>query len=91
MTRLPSPKLQPNPTRDQYETLTEYRFVWGTTTYWIPASFHYDGASVPRVAWMFMTTPSAPRVMAAALVHDWLYLTHHVDRETADTIFLWML
>ena len=65
--------------------------MWGTATYRIPASVHYDGASVPRVAWMFITTPYAPRVMAAALVHDWLYLTHHVDRETADTIFLWML
>ncbi|MDX2442143.1 MAG: DUF1353 domain-containing protein [Desulfobacterales bacterium] len=31
--------------------------------------------------------PFHPDVMAAALVHDWLFLTHQVDRTTADQIF----
>jgi hypothetical protein len=65
--------------------------VWGATTYRIPESIHYDGASVPRVAWVLITTPYAPRVMAAALVHDWFYLTHQVEREAAADIFLWIV
>ena len=50
----------------------------------VPAGFQTDLASVPRlpiVYWLTGDTSSA-----AAVVHDWLYQSHEVDRKTADRI-----
>lgn len=53
----------------------------------IKRGFVTDGASVPRMAWLFAGHPmESPRVYAA-LVHDWLYCAHVCDRRTADLIY----
>ena len=58
----------------------------------VPAYFEYDGASVPFFGWLATTTPFDPRVMKAALAHDWLYHTHNVwDRKAADLLFYKLL
>lgn len=53
-------------------------------TFTVPAGFQTDLASVPRlpvVYWLAGDTSSA-----AAVVHDYLYSTHLVDRATADAV-----
>ena len=53
----------------------------------IRAGFITDGASVPRMAWLFAGHPmESPRVLAA-LVHDWIYMSHAIPREIADLIY----
>lgn len=55
--------------------------------FWIKAGFVFDGASIPRFLWRLCGHPlEAPRI-AAALIHDWLYRAHLIDREAADDIF----
>lgn len=53
----------------------------------VPNGFQTNGASIPRPFWFIVGSPYAPEVIHAALVHDWLYLCHAVDRTTADDIF----
>ena len=45
-----------------------------------------DGASVPRAFWWY-AAPFAGKHAPAALIHDGLYATHKISRETADNIF----
>ena len=70
-----------------YTLLEDYKAVYGDIEILVPEYFIFDGASVPSVAWMLTYTPFHPHVMAAALIHDWLYLNHQVTREMADDIF----
>ena len=54
-------------------------------TFTVPAGFVTDFASVPRylpIAFA-LTGDTAHR---AAVIHDWLYTTHQVDRATADAV-----
>lgn len=44
----------------------------------VPAGYPTDFASVPRVFWSIF--PRTGRYQYAAVIHDWLYDTHHVDR-----------
>lgn len=51
----------------------------------VPAGFVTDFASVPRLPLAFMLAGDTAH--KAAVVHDWLYTTHQVDRATADQVF----
>ena len=51
----------------------------------VPAGFVTDFASVPRIPVAFLLAGGCAD--AAAVVHDWLYTTHEVDRATADAVF----
>lgn len=51
----------------------------------VPAGFVTDLASVPRLPVAFFLAGGLAH--AAAVVHDWLYTTHQVDRATADSVF----
>jgi len=53
-------------------------------TFTVPAGFQTDLASVPRLPVVFLLTGNAAR--QAAVVHDWLYSSHEVDRATADAV-----
>lgn len=57
----------------------------------IPRGFTYDGATVPQVFWAITGGPFHPRVMKAALVHDWYYLTRLVDQKEADDVLARLL
>lgn len=56
----------------------------------IPAGYRFDGASIPRAAWSAIGyTPFHPRVVGAALPHDFLYEQEGpCSRRVADDIFL---
>lgn len=81
------PNLSPLPDRNQYLVLDDYLAEYGDLKIVVPADFIFDGASVPFFGWLPTYTPFHPDVMAPALLHDWLYLNHQVDRKTADQIF----
>ena len=49
------------------------------------AGFSTDGASVPRVAWSYMS-PFAGIHVPAVILHDALYATHYGDRKFCDKI-----
>lgn len=51
----------------------------------VPAGFLTDFASVPRIPIAFLAAGGCAN--AAAVIHDWLYTTHEVDRATADAVF----
>lgn len=51
----------------------------------VPEDFVTDLASVPRLPVAFFLAGGLAH--AAAVVHDWLYTTHQVDRATADAVF----
>ena len=50
----------------------------------VPAGFQTDLASVPRLPLVFLLAGDCAR--EAAVVHDYLYTSHQVDRVTADAV-----
>lgn len=92
---IPQPKLRPRPGEDSYELIEEYVYKCTIDNdlieITVPAGFIYDGASVPAIGWIATYTPFHPDVMLPALVHDYIYTEHPVDRFTADSIFWQML
>ena len=53
-------------------------------TFTAPAGTKTDFMSVPRIAGVYDVLGN--RCIRAGTVHDWLYQSHVVDRETADNI-----
>ena len=51
----------------------------------VPTGFVTDFASVPRIPVAYLLTGGCAE--RAAVVHDWFYTTHEVDRATADAVF----
>lgn len=43
----------------------------------VPAGFSFDGASIPRFAWMFIGAPFEPDFQLAACCHDWICERSH--------------
>jgi hypothetical protein len=91
-----SPLVEPIPRIQKYILKEDYQVSFnlvtdvGTVeqmTVRVPKSFIYNGASIPRPFWTLFTTPFNPLVMAPALVHDWIYYTHHIDRLVSDKLF----
>lgn len=69
---------------------TTYRLVTPVTLegHQIPAEFHWDGASIPRISWTTLGfTPFHPKVMRASLLHDFLYSQEIGARKEADALF----
>lgn len=58
-------------------------------TFTAPAGFKTDFCSVPRVPIAY--TLLGDRARKSGTIHDWLYTTHVVDRETADKVLREML
>jgi hypothetical protein len=52
-------------------------------TFYVPAGFQTDLASVPRLPLVFLLVGDTSR--EAAALHDFLYSTHPVSRELADS------
>lgn len=51
----------------------------------VPAGFVTDFASVPRVPIAYLLTANCGH--EAAVLHDWAYTTHFIDRSKADSLF----
>lgn len=69
----------------QLLTLLAYKSDVAKTTFVVPAGFITDFASVPRVPIAFLLAGDTAH--EAAVVHDWLYTTHEVERSVADAVF----
>lgn len=80
------------------DTSRDGRGTWrllDSLSYWCPAAgsaliivpegFVTDFASVPRLPVAYFLAGGLAH--AAAVVHDWLYTTHKLDRATADEVF----
>ena len=55
------------------------------STYVVPRRFQTDLASIPAFFRRFF--PVNGRHRPAAVLHDWFYATHEIDRTKADAIF----
>lgn len=55
----------------------------------VPAGFEFDGASVPRALWTFLSP--AGEAFEASCVHDYFYTTHLKTKKYADNAFYEML
>ncbi len=69
----------PIPSKAKYKLTRDYNFA--------EAGFEFDGASIPYVAQWLTYSPFHPRVMRAAVVHDWHYREHEINRLNADMLF----
>ncbi len=76
---------------EAYEVARDFFVVYNEQALGVPEGFQFDGASIPAFAWHFIGTPFRPRFMAAAVVHDWLYLSHQLPRNDTDILFCRML
>lgn len=81
------PALRPIPSAVKYELAEDFEYACDEFTIVVPRYFRYDGASIPSYAWQLVHTPFNPLVMMPALLHDWLYYNHQIDRVRADTLF----
>lgn len=73
--------------RGSWELLTmfAYKSDVADTVFVVPAGFVTDFASVPRIPIAFLLTGDCAQ--EAAVIHDWLYTSHEVDRAKADAVF----
>lgn len=69
----------------QLLNLFAYRSEVADTVFVVPKGFVTDFASVPRIPVAFLLTGDCAH--EAAVIHDWLYTSHEVDRATADAVF----
>ena len=75
----------------QYKTCHDIQFSINKAPFYIPKGFTTDLASIPRVAWPFMS-PAHSSLMRPAIVHDWFYrMTCDFNRKEIDLIFYNML
>lgn len=54
----------------------------------IPEGFIFDGASIPRFLWSVVGHPLEQIYLAAACIHDYLYVKQYYTRRRSDGIFL---
>ena len=69
---------------DVYVEVMGYRIT-------VKAGFDFDGASIPRALWSVFGNPLSGKFRIAALVHDVLYASQVLDKETCDKIFLTLM
>ena len=78
----------PNKRKDAYEVGHDIAAIHADITVHVPHGFQFDGASIPRPLWPLIGSPFHPRLMRAAVFHDWLYHTHQLgDRKRTDDMF----
>lgn len=76
---------RPAGSNGQWTLLAPLIYKGNTQTFTIPKGFRTDFASIPPI--FFTLFPKNGRYDAAAIVHDWLYVTQPVSRKDADGIF----
>lgn len=83
-------KISPNPETGKWvllESFIYYIDIKGWKRFIeIPAWFEFDGASIPRIFWVFWH-PMQLDTLIAACVHDYIYSKKKFDRERCDEIF----
>ena len=73
--------------------LYNYRVDYNGKTFIIPRGFESDGASVPRLFWSLVFSPTDSHAATAGICHDYIYRVQPADwtREEADRMFLALL
>lgn len=65
------PVCRPDPDTGKYELIRPFEFTAAGTEFSIQIGEQWDGASIPKGAWYTTYSPFHPKVMTAALVHDY--------------------
>ena len=81
------PILRPVPQKNKYVLVEDYYAEYVGMIFQLKKGFIFDGASIPIYARAITYPPFHPDVMAAAIVHDYLYKNKPVNRKLADMIF----
>ena len=69
--------------------VTEFTYEDPDARRWtVPAGTVSDGASIPRALWSTVGSPLTGRYRRAAVLHDYLYRSQIVDKDTADRVLL---
>ena len=70
-----------------------YRVDYNGKTFLIPRGFESDGASVPRLFWSLVFSPTDSHAATAGICHDWIYRDQPEGwtREEADRMFYALL
>ena len=73
--------------------LYNYRVDYNGKSFLIPRGFESDGASVPRLFWSIVFSPTDSHAATAGICHDWIYRDQPDGwtREEADRMFLALL
>ncbi len=79
--------IHPHPQSGLYCLAEHYDVEAHGFVFTIAKGYQFDGASIPPVFWIAFYSPYDPKVIKAALVHDFLYDTHEVSRKEADQVF----
>lgn len=74
-----------------YQLRADFYYKGGGHEVWVPSRFIFDGASIPEIGWSKISTPFNPKIMHAAVVHDWVYYNHQMSRKEADRLFVEMM
>ena len=69
-----------------YQLMEDFRFITSVGIWTVPAGFLFDGASVPRIPFVYARYGNTAQ--EGALLHDYLYRTKKSSRKTADRAFL---
>lgn len=82
-------KIQIEPAGDKlWKVLRAFSYITGVDRIDIPKDFLFDGASIPKIAWILIGHPIAQEYLAPACVHDWLCEYATWPRKKTDRIFL---
>ena len=81
------PSLKPIPgSKRRYRLTNDITFVINGKRFLIKKGFETDGASIPRWLWIIIDHPFAPKIVRAAVIHDYLYGLKY-NRKDADRLF----
>jgi len=81
--------ISPTSNKRKWKTNSEVTYTSDDgDTVLVPKGFIMDGASIPKIFWPFVGHPYMGNYARAALVHDYLYVSHKLTKEKADLIFL---
>jgi len=76
----------PVPNTTTVKTTTLYSFLYKNRIIKIPEGFVSDGASIPRIFWMFLYSQFNPKILTGAVIHDFLYREGQINRMAADKL-----
>jgi len=74
-----------------YQLQARLEVVVGPFRLVTPTGFITDGASIPRAVWWLIGHPMHGPYQAAAITHDWLYVSRPVSRVVCDALFCQVL
>ncbi len=76
---------------EEYELVESFTFTIDGEELEVPVGFQTDGASIPAFLWGYIGHPFMPKVIKAAIAHDYLYSLGTYKRKTVDKVLLNLL